>query len=122
MQRDLQFQKHMSTYNRWHAYTDETQLYKPFVELANYCIGEEAGIRFCRDDPTIVRGSDAQRKPDVISIWTAALLLEGRLNTDHLSQTGPGKDAFHWMELLTFWELKFIPGGLGPGVTVKSWH
>ncbi|KAJ7856529.1 hypothetical protein B0H14DRAFT_3864988 [Mycena olivaceomarginata] len=117
MQRDSQFQKHMSTYNRWHAYTDETQLYKPFVELANYCIGQEAGIRFCRDDPTIVRGSDAQRKPDVISLWTAALLLEGRLNTDHLSQAGPGKDAFHWMELLAFWEFKFIPGGPVPLVS-----
>ncbi|KAJ6521735.1 hypothetical protein B0H19DRAFT_1244563, partial [Mycena capillaripes] len=103
------------------AYTRETELYRPFIELANHCIGKKAKIRFCRDDPTIVHGSDAERKPDVVSIWEAALALGGRSSADNLSQGGPGKDAaFHWMELIAFWEFKFVRGGVQPVTPASS--
>ncbi|KAJ7718758.1 hypothetical protein DFH07DRAFT_933460 [Mycena maculata] len=114
-QNDNEFQEYMARYNRWDMYKDETELYQPFVELANYCIGKQARIQFCRDDPTIVLGSDAERKPDVVSIWKAALALGSRTSPDNLSEGGPGRsDAFHWMELIAFWEFKFVP------VTLKS--
>ncbi|KAJ7877113.1 hypothetical protein B0H14DRAFT_1690311 [Mycena olivaceomarginata] len=109
---DSKFQKYMAKYNRWDVYKKETELYQPFVELANYCIGKKAKIQLCRDDPTIVHGSDAERKPDVVSIWAAALALGSRINADNL-RDGPGKaNAFHWMELIAFWEFKFVPGGV----------
>ncbi|KAJ7845781.1 hypothetical protein B0H13DRAFT_2209083 [Mycena leptocephala] len=113
---DSKFQRYLATYNRWDVYKRETELYQPFVELANYCIGKQAKIQFCRDDPTIVHGSDAERKPDVVSIWKAALALGTRTSADNLSAGGPGRlDAFHWMELIAFWEFKFVPGGVDPG-------
>ncbi|KAJ7221120.1 hypothetical protein C8J57DRAFT_1482502 [Mycena rebaudengoi] len=117
---DLNFQDYLAKYNRWDAYKHETELYKPFVELANYCIGKPAKIRFCRDDPTIVLGSDAERKPDVVTVWGAALALGDRTSADNLSDTGPGRsNAFHWMELIAFFEFKFLPGGVDP-VTLAS--
>jgi hypothetical protein len=116
MENDPNFQKYMANYNRWDAYKHETELYKPFVELANYCLGRKSKIQFCRDDPTIVLGSDAERKPDTVNIWWAALALGSRTSVDNLSGGGPGKlDAFHWMEILAFWEFKFVLGGVSPG-------
>jgi hypothetical protein len=112
---DPEFEKYLARYNRWDVYKKETELYQPFVELANYCIGKKAKIQLCRDDPTIVHGSDAERKPDVVSIWAAALALGSRINADNL-RDGPGKaNAFHWMELIAFWEFKFVPGGVDLG-------
>ncbi|KAJ6598737.1 hypothetical protein B0H10DRAFT_2085083 [Mycena sp. CBHHK59/15] len=120
-QNDPKFQEYMSKYNRWTAYKHETELYQPFVELANYCIGKQANIQFCRDVPTIVLGSDAERKPDVVSIWKAALTLGARTDADNLSDGGPGRlNAFHWMELIAFWEFKFVPGGVDPGTRASS--
>ncbi|KAJ7917810.1 hypothetical protein B0H13DRAFT_314367 [Mycena leptocephala] len=115
MENDSKFQDYLARYNRWDVHKAETELYQPFVELANYCIGQRAKIQFCRDDPTIVHGSDAERKPDVVSIWEAALALGARTSVDNFSDGGPGKfDAFHWMELIAFWEFKFVPGGVDP--------
>ncbi|KAJ7194101.1 hypothetical protein GGX14DRAFT_586909 [Mycena pura] len=88
MESDSKFQKYLATYNRWDAYEHETELYPP---LTNYGIGKRSGIQFCRNDPTIVLGSDAQRKPDVVSIWKAALALGTRTSVDDLSEGGPGK-------------------------------
>ncbi|KAJ7445440.1 hypothetical protein FB451DRAFT_1148766 [Mycena latifolia] len=120
MENDKKFQEYMAGYNRWDVYKNETELYQPFVELANYCIGKQARIQFCRDDPTIVLGSDAERKPDVVGIWKAALALGSRTSADNLSKGGPGRSgAFHWMKLIAFWEFKFVPGGVDP-VTLKS--
>ncbi|KAJ7221119.1 hypothetical protein C8J57DRAFT_1594251 [Mycena rebaudengoi] len=91
---DSNSQDHMSKYNRWDAYRHETELYQPFVEPANYCIGRQAKIQFCREDPTIVLGCHAERKPDVVTIWEAALTLGARTSADNLSDTGPGR-ALH---------------------------
>ncbi|KAJ7231053.1 hypothetical protein B0H12DRAFT_1192785 [Mycena haematopus] len=121
MERDSKFQEFMNDYNQWPTYTHETELYKPFVELANYCLDKEgAEIQLCRNDPTIVHGSDARRKPDVLSIWRAALALS-RGSVDNLSKGGPGKDyAFHWMELLAFWEFKFLPSNHALSVEILT--
>ncbi|KAF7326535.1 Other 1 protein kinase [Mycena venus] len=117
---DSKFQKYLARYNRWDVYKHETELYQPFVELANYCIGRQTKVQFCRNDPTIVLGSDAERKPDVVSIWEATLALGARTSADNLSDGGPGKlNAFHWMELIAFWEFKFVPGGVD-SVTLAS--
>ncbi|KAJ7221239.1 hypothetical protein GGX14DRAFT_540485 [Mycena pura] len=115
------FQKHLTDYNRWDVYKRETELYQPFVELTNYCIGNGSGIRFCRNDPTIVHGSDAQRKPDVVSTWKAALALGDRTNADNLANDGPGKQSgFHWMEVIAFWEFKFVLNGVDSATLVSS--
>ncbi|KAJ7067149.1 hypothetical protein C8F01DRAFT_1247545 [Mycena amicta] len=104
----------MNIYNQpWNTYTHETQLYKPFIELANYCIGTKTNLRFGRNDPIIVLGSNAPRKPDVVSVWNAALTLRNfDVNTlSDLKEPGPRGKPFHWRDLLTFWEFKHVPKG-----------
>jgi hypothetical protein len=92
----------------------ETELYRPFVEMANYCLKKlnSRPIVFCRDDPVIVLGSDAHRKPDVVIVEEAALRIEGRDSVDNLSENGPPDGlAFHWIELVSFWEFEVDPRG-----------
>ncbi|KAJ7066822.1 hypothetical protein B0H15DRAFT_972043 [Mycena belliarum] len=94
----------------------ETSLYQPFVELANQCMEllptKGAGVDsvFCRNDPAIVRGSRAQRKPDVGIVKSATLRIGHRDSADNLADRGPSGDnagpAFHWAELLGFYEFK----------------
>ncbi|KAJ7092421.1 hypothetical protein B0H15DRAFT_947977 [Mycena belliarum] len=94
----------------------ETSLYQPFVELANQCMEllptKGAGVDsvFCRNDPAIVRGSRAQRKPDVGTVESATLRIGHRDSADNLADRGPSGDdagpAFHWAELLGFYEFK----------------
>jgi hypothetical protein len=89
--------------------THETDLYHPFVELANQCVAELVGNDrpvFCRNDPIIVRGSDAARKPDVVALLRAILQRADRESEDGMSEGGPAGAAFHWRELLSFWEFK----------------
>ncbi|KAJ7871902.1 hypothetical protein B0H14DRAFT_2570623 [Mycena olivaceomarginata] len=43
-------------FDRWEEVGDETHLYAPFVQLANYCLMERAEIQFCRDDPQYICG------------------------------------------------------------------
>ncbi|KAJ6505600.1 hypothetical protein DFH09DRAFT_1335075 [Mycena vulgaris] len=62
---DSKFQKYLAQYNQWDVYKREAELHQPFVELADYCIGKQAKIQLCRDDPPSVLGSDAERRPDV---------------------------------------------------------
>ncbi|KAJ7131627.1 hypothetical protein C8R46DRAFT_658699 [Mycena filopes] len=107
MAKSTEFKDLLATYTDWKSHgSDETSLYAPFIALANHCIGKDATVQFCRDDPTLINGSDAGRKPDVLSVWLAALQLGGRNNVFD----GPDTDsAFHWMEVLGFWEFKFSP-------------
>ncbi|KAF7334854.1 Other 1 protein kinase [Mycena sanguinolenta] len=94
--------------NYWKNASCENDLYAPFVTLANFCLGKNADIQFCRDDPQIIRGSPAQRKPDVVSVMLAALSLGTRTSADNLQDRGPPEnDAFHWLEIISFWEFKF---------------
>ncbi|KAJ6583357.1 hypothetical protein DFH09DRAFT_1360069 [Mycena vulgaris] len=81
MENDSKFQKYLPKYNQWDVYKREAELYQP------------------------VLGSDAERRPDVVSIWKAVLALGARTSADNLADGVPGKlRAFHWMELIAFWE------------------
>ncbi|KAJ7804338.1 hypothetical protein B0H14DRAFT_3486344 [Mycena olivaceomarginata] len=112
---DHTFQKYLAKYNQWDVYERETQLYQPFVELANYCIGNKLKFNSVAMTRPVSSG-----KPDVVSIWAAALALGARTSADNLADGGPGKlSPFHWMELIAFWEFKFVPGGVDP-VTLTS--
>ncbi|KAJ7862507.1 hypothetical protein B0H14DRAFT_2740242 [Mycena olivaceomarginata] len=76
----------------------EEHLYNPFVILANDCL-DKLGVKqhmfqFCRDDPVFLLGSKANRKPDVMNV-----------GLDDMSDKGP-RTAFHWREILSFWEFK----------------
>ncbi|KAJ7882819.1 hypothetical protein B0H14DRAFT_1458935 [Mycena olivaceomarginata] len=96
---------------------EETALYYPFVTLANDCL-DKLGVgyktlQFCRNDPVIVRGSKGGRKPDVVNVGAEGLYdgkydplcFGDRIGVDDMSVTGPAT-AFHWRELLSFWEFK----------------
>jgi hypothetical protein len=89
----------------------ETDLYEPFVELANFCL-DKLGmnhLQFCRNDPTIIRGSKSSRKPDVVNVEGEAVGKKGRggVTPKHMHKAGPGREGtFYWPELRSFWEFK----------------
>ncbi|KAJ7903267.1 hypothetical protein B0H13DRAFT_2335120 [Mycena leptocephala] len=99
-------------------FTYETDLYHPFVELANHCTDQLLGSGkrdentvFCRNDPSIICGSHGQRKPDVVTVKHADLKIGARGHVpDNLSKGGPTRESgmvpFHWRDLLGFWEFK----------------
>ncbi|KAJ7086597.1 hypothetical protein C8R43DRAFT_311051 [Mycena crocata] len=89
--------------------THETELYRPFVELANSRLDNLSGqeIRLVRNDPKIVLGSAAARKPDLATISSTSLLLGERDSPDNLAENGPAH-SFHWLELVGFWEFKWL--------------
>ena len=69
--RDQYFQTLLSKYRE--PVTHETCRYPPFIELANHVINRlntnpDSRICFCRNDPVIVEGSHADRKPDVVVV------------------------------------------------------
>jgi hypothetical protein len=104
-----EFKKRMDKYCE--VVADETGRYGRLVELINYVfsqIGLEE-IQLCRNDRTLVWGSYAARKPDVLGVRADGFKQGGRLNPDNLSKNGPGDvDAFHWGEVLDFWEFKLV--------------
>jgi len=91
----------------------EADRYQPFVELANHVVEEfnaQVSFTFCRNDPTIVKGSDGERKPDVVGMcWRGLKEVSERSSPDNLRKRGPGQEAaFWWAELLLFWEFKLV--------------
>ncbi|KAJ7025736.1 hypothetical protein C8F04DRAFT_1127406 [Mycena alexandri] len=91
----------------------ETTMYRPFIELANRCLIDlglrkkkpvDSDLIFCRNDPTIIRGSDAQRKPDVLNVLMG-IMKARKLNIDELLDKGPS-EPFYWPNVLAFWEFK----------------
>ncbi|KAF8500625.1 hypothetical protein BU17DRAFT_72070 [Hysterangium stoloniferum] len=63
--------------------------------------------RLCRNDGSLIWGLYAARKPDVLGVLTKAFDQGGRINPDNLSKNGPEQIyAFHWGEVLDFWEFK----------------
>jgi hypothetical protein len=55
-------------------------MYHPFVNLANWCLDKMGvkGVRFCRNNSTIVLDSDATRKSDVVKVRDAVFDKDGR--------------------------------------------
>ena len=108
-----EYNKKLQTYAK--EVTRETDRYLPFAELANYVMKqlmkqlqgkEEPDICFCRKDPIIVRGSCAQRKPDVCTAHKDVMNEGERGGVDNLSKGGPPGYPFCWVDLISFWEFK----------------
>jgi len=89
----------------------ETDRYHPFTELVNHAMEKLRGregfvVSFCRNDPIIVRGSYAQRKPDGAGVETEIVNGSERGGVDNLSKGGPAGNAFLWTDLVSFLEFK----------------
>jgi hypothetical protein len=102
-----EFKKLMEKYCEVVAH--ETGRYVPFVEMVNYVFHQigPGTVQLCRNDPTLLWGSYASRKPDVLGVLQGVFDQGDRSDPDNLSQKGPGEtNAFHWGEALDFWEFK----------------
>jgi hypothetical protein len=107
--RDQYFEKMVSQYRE--PVTHETSRYPPFIKLANHVINRlnantDSRICLCRNDPVIVAGSHAARKPDVVGVRYKSLEVPERSSVDNLMNDGPNEDPFWWTELLFFFEFK----------------
>ncbi|KAJ7613919.1 hypothetical protein FB45DRAFT_818918 [Roridomyces roridus] len=85
----------------------ENRMYEPFVEFVNLCL-QKLGLEeflLCRNDPIILSGSYASRKPDVGEVAASSI-------TDVPDRRGVGAAGrrFQWGEFWAFWEFK--PGDL----------
>ena len=93
--------------------TRETSRYPPFIILANHVFDHldhnpDCNICFCRNDPVLVGGSRAERKPDVAGVRYESLEVLERLSVDNLMKDGPNGACFWWTEILVFFEFKLI--------------
>lgn len=93
--------------------THETSRYPPFIVLANYVLDQldhnpDSNICFCRNDPVLVGGSRAERKPDVAGVRYQSLEVLERSSVDNLMKDGPEGACFWWTELLLFFEFKLV--------------
>lgn len=103
----------------------EHSYYQTFVEWANdilKALGLSHHLVFCRNDRTCVRGSPAERCPDVVIIRPGSLNNQrmNRFSVDDMALKGPSDNPFHWGELLSFFEFKYLAtviGGLQPHST-----
>jgi hypothetical protein len=103
----------------------ETEHYHPFTELVNHameklCGKEEFVVSFCWNDPIIVKGSYAQRKPDGVGVENDVLNEGERGGVDNLSKGGPVGNAFVWTDLVSFLEFKVKAFILSAGKTLPS--
>lgn len=104
--------------DRYLQTVNETDRYAPFCELANEILLDAYGfytakvdkkaiiMQLCRNDPQIVQGSPAKRKPDVATVTTKAYTYTGRDSVDNMMKEGPKGKPFYWSELALFWEFK----------------
>lgn len=100
----------------------EADRYPAFTRLCNAVLNDQYGfqgeaftsknraagrfppMQMCRNDPQIVVGSAAKCKPDCALVSRQSYLL--RIGPDNMIKDGPAEQAFHWGELISFWELK----------------
>ncbi|KAF8885203.1 hypothetical protein BD779DRAFT_1673838 [Infundibulicybe gibba] len=91
----------------------EQERYRPFVCMLNrlaavaskhYSAG--LGVQFARNDPTIIRGSAAKRKPDTFG-GDLRIFRDPPRKVEDMHKRGPSTDPLHWGEPSTFAELKF---------------
>jgi hypothetical protein len=106
--------------------SQETDRYPPFIELANHVIDQlhspnPKSKKFCRNDPVTVKGSHAERKPDVVVVFNKSLEMPGRRGKN-LMEHGPKQAPFWWSELLFFFELKLRDKCLEPQDPVTGGH
>jgi hypothetical protein len=91
--------------------TRKTSRYPPFIALANHVINQldhnpDSNICFCRNDPVLVGGSRAERKPDVAGVRYQSLEVSERSSVDHLMKDEPDGACFWWTELLWFLQVQ----------------
>jgi hypothetical protein len=104
--------------------THETSRYPPLIVLANHVINQldhypDSNICFCRNDPVLVGGSRAERKPDVAGVRYQSLEVLERSSVDNLMKDGLNGACFRWTELLLFFEFKTVVRGPGSGCSDK---
>jgi hypothetical protein len=103
----------------------ETERYHPFTELVNHAMeqlrdSEEFVVSFCRNDPIIVKGSYAQRKPDGAGVEHDVLNEGERGGVDNLSKEGPHGNTFFWTDFISFLEFKVRGFVLNAAKTLPS--
>lgn len=101
----------------------ETKRYAPFVELMNYIFEQmnnlvisskypqRLDVLSCRNDPTYIRGSKAQRSPDVV----LAPHNEVKRDWGGVNRTTPDgltRHPFRWSHITSFFEHKHPNKGL----------
>ena len=83
-----------------------------FFFFGNPCLytagAKPFNICFWRNDPIIVGGSSAERKPDVAGMRYQSLQVSERSSIDNLMKDGPDGACFWWTEVLLFLEFKLI--------------
>jgi len=104
---------------------NETERYHPFIELVNHAMEKLRAqnkfvVSFCRNDPIIIKGSYAQRKPDGAGVENGVLNEGERGGVDNLSKEGPVGNAFFWTDLVSFLEFKVKTFILSAGKTSPS--
>ncbi|KAF8268559.1 hypothetical protein EI94DRAFT_1138870 [Lactarius quietus] len=106
---DKKFQKAVSKYCIFMKH--ESSRYPPFIELANHVVSQlntnsDSKICLCRNDRVIVKGSSADRKPDVVGVRRQSVETPERISVDNLMDDGPKQAPFWWTELFFFFEFK----------------
>jgi hypothetical protein len=93
--------------------------YHPFTEHAMEKLRPQNKfvVSFCRNDPVIIKGSHAQRKPDGVGVENDVLSEGERGGVDNLSKEGPVGNAFSWIDLVSFLEFKVKMFVLSTGTT-----
>jgi hypothetical protein len=103
----------------------EMEHYHAFTELVNHAMdqlrdSEEFVVSFCRNDPVIVKGSYAQRKPDGAGVEHDVLNEGERDGVDNLSKEGPRGNALFWTDFISFLEFKVREFVLNAAKTLPS--
>ncbi|KAJ8514601.1 hypothetical protein ONZ45_g7881 [Pleurotus djamor] len=92
----------------------EEERYEPFCKYVNAILSRsKSNYTVCRNDPTILWGTNSHRKPDATALHKNSLAPAERSSLD-LAQRGPEGSPFHPAELYSFFEFKRIYNQLTP--------
>ena len=117
------YQDMQQRYTTW--IHNETKRYHLFTELVNHAMEKLRAqnkfvVSFCRNDPIIIKGSHAQRKPNGVGVESDVLNEGERGGVDNLSKEEPVRNAFSWIDLVSFLEFKVKMFVLSAGKTTPS--
>ncbi|KAF8877712.1 hypothetical protein BD779DRAFT_1803889 [Infundibulicybe gibba] len=110
--KDALFQKCQAIYRQ--RVKREQEWYQPFVDMLNQVIclisrqhPSSFQIRSARNDPTIIRGSAAERNPDAF-VGDSYTFEHPSRCVESMATKGPSDRPLHWPELLSFLEFKLL--------------
>ncbi|KAF8874970.1 hypothetical protein BD779DRAFT_228936 [Infundibulicybe gibba] len=91
------------------------------ISSASSSHGNTLEMSFARNDPTIILGSAASRKPDTFGGDKEAFVRQSRA-VEAMAAKGPSGNALHWSEIFTFIEFKLRHHSLlsAPAATTSS--